>query len=222
MRRPQASSRALQAISGTSEGENNDDEDDDEETLQLKLQAIEAKLRLKKLQQARKGSAPADSGHESPKRKSTVGESSPRKRLRLDDDVQIPVSPSKERESRPQNTSPAKVLLGIDKGWTAHDVSLKRPRTGMPGPAIHSHHQRKEEPLNKGKSFSERLAENRLSEQERQAKQDRIEQARSKSSGFSSLQSGSKRQESTPARSCLLYTSPSPRDGLLSRMPSSA
>ena len=27
---------------------------------------------------------------------------------------------------------------------------------------------------------------------------------------------------SEPSRSCLLYTSPSPRDGLLSRMPSSA
>ena len=27
---------------------------------------------------------------------------------------------------------------------------------------------------------------------------------------------------STPAKNCLLYTSPSPRDGLLSRMPSSA
>ena len=29
-------------------------------------------------------------------------------------------------------------------------------------------------------------------------------------------------EDATPAETCLLYTSPSPRDGLLSRMPSSA
>ena len=31
-----------------------------------------------------------------------------------------------------------------------------------------------------------------------------------------------KRKEEAEAKACLLYTSPSPRDGLLSRMPSSA
>ena len=31
-----------------------------------------------------------------------------------------------------------------------------------------------------------------------------------------------RRNRSRPDRACLLYTSPSPRDGLLSRMPSSA
>ena len=36
------------------------------------------------------------------------------------------------------------------------------------------------------------------------------------------LLSGGQRQRIAIARACLLYTSPSPRDGLLSRMPSSA
>ena len=36
------------------------------------------------------------------------------------------------------------------------------------------------------------------------------------------LRSNLKWSDGTPIRSCLLYTSPSPRDGLLSRMPSSA
>ena len=39
-----------------------------------------------------------------------------------------------------------------------------------------------------------------------------------KESGLSSMS----RQQMAQYRSCLLYTSPSPRDGLLSRMPSSA
>ena len=36
------------------------------------------------------------------------------------------------------------------------------------------------------------------------------------------LQDAGKAKDSANKRTCLLYTSPSPRDGLLSRMPSSA
>ena len=47
-----------------------------------------------------------------------------------------------------------------------------------------------------------------------------LEQCLSEASqaGFIGIESGGK----FPKKSCLLYTSPSPRDGLLSRMPSSA
>ncbi|KKY24502.1 putative dna replication [Diplodia seriata] len=50
---PRTGSRASQLLSDGIEGADDDEDDDDEETLQLKLQAIEARIRLKKLQAAK-------------------------------------------------------------------------------------------------------------------------------------------------------------------------
>jgi len=191
------SSRALQALSGPSNLDSAEDEDEDEETLSLKLQAIEARLKLKKLQQARKDKRAADAIDRDGQ------QMSPRlKRLKVDPGVEIPVSPTKDRIAPQQNLSPAK-LLGLDRGLRAQDVSLKRARTG-PASAIavsaSSHYAaRPEEPMKKGKSFGERLADSRLNEQERQAKQERIERVRGKSSGFGNISTASGTAETMSA-----------------------
>lgn len=197
MRRATLSSNALQAMSALS-----DDEDEDEETLRLKLQAIEAKLKLKKLQQAKRDRA-GQSSQEDRKREATAIESSPRKRPRLEDSVEIPVSPAKKREEPRLPPSPAKVLLGIDKGVKAHDVSLKRPRAPVNAPigGANGYRARQEEPIWKGKSFSERLAESRTSEIEKEVKQDRIERARSNGGGFGITSNAVQERGSAPTRS---------------------
>lgn len=116
------------------------DEDDDEETLQLKLAAIEARLKLKKLQQGKKGhnaagsfeeddvsrpSSSFDSSHKGPNRLL-----SERKRkvadLDQEESVQVPASPTK-RPSPTNPISPKRVTLGIDKGVKGSDVLLRRP-----------------------------------------------------------------------------------------------
>ncbi|GAB7346529.1 hypothetical protein MBLNU457_5212t1 [Dothideomycetes sp. NU457] len=197
MRRATLSSNALQAMSAPP-----DNEDEDEETLQLKLQAIEAKLKLKKLQQARKDKL-GQTNQEDRKREASAVEDSPRKRPRLEDSVEIPVSPAKKREETRLPPSPAKVLLGIDKGLRAHDVSLKRPRAGVNAPVggANGYRARPEESIRKGKSFSERLAESRTSEIEKEAKQDRIERARSGGSGFGITSSAVQERGTAPTRS---------------------
>jgi len=179
-----------------------EDEDEDEETLRLKLQAIEAKLKLKKLQQAKKDKV-GQTTQEDRKREATAVEDSPRKRPRLEDSVEIPVSPAKKREEPRLPPSPAKVLLGIDKGLRAHDVSLKRPRAPVNAPigGVNGHRTRPEESIRKGKSFSERLAESRTSEIEKEAKQDRIERARSNGSGFGNTSSAVQERGNAPTRS---------------------
>ena len=48
------------------------------------------------------------------------------------------------------------------------------------------------------------------------------EEAQAKSMTWSSEEAADHQKKMAYARACLLYTSPSPRDGLLSRMPSSA
>ncbi|KAJ9621164.1 hypothetical protein H2203_007215 [Taxawa tesnikishii (nom. ined.)] len=184
LRKPLASSKALQALAMASDNEQDENpSDEDEETLQLKLQAIEAKLKLKKLQQAktknaRRARSPSEDVSES---------ASPRKRLKVSvfpaADVQIPVSPAKDRIKAPQqDTSPARILLGIDKGLRAQDVSLKRPR---PGPIFDRSEPKlaAAAPEPRIKSFSERIAESRTNDQAQETKEERIQKARSK--GFS-------------------------------------
>lgn len=122
-----------------------DDDDDDEETLQLKLAAIEARLKLKRLQQSRaklngEGSSagidlpPSRDGIErSPSRQNRfTGE---RKRKAADmvyhEDIQVPLSPSKKPPPANDSISPKRVVLGIDKGVRGSDVSLRRPRLGQ-------------------------------------------------------------------------------------------
>ncbi|KAF3936185.1 hypothetical protein ABW19_dt0203092 [Dactylella cylindrospora] len=102
--------------------------EEDEEALQLQLKAIEMKLKLKRLQKEKKrkaaaaeraGSAQDDRTTPPP---SFEGSTAP--------DVQIPVSPSPRKRNIPTEdappASPSRVLLGIDKGLKARDVSLKR------------------------------------------------------------------------------------------------
>lgn len=162
------------------EGGGLEDEDEDEETLRLQLQAIEAKLKLKKLQAKKRQSS---SQPQSEDASSSVA-ASPRKRVSRADllpGVQVPVSPIKDRFPAPepskQHTSPARVLLGIDKGLKARDVSLKRARNGTQLPKSGTPSSQPKQ------SFSERIAATRLSNEEQEAKQDRIRKARS--AGFS-------------------------------------
>ncbi|KAL1311284.1 hypothetical protein AAFC00_001470 [Neodothiora populina] len=191
--KPVTTSRALQALQNMSDDEDgrnraaDDDEDDndddeDEEMLRLKLQAIEAKLKLKKLQNKRKQSS-ASNDHNNDVSSSSLP-ASPRKRIKLSSldvrpGVEIPVSPVKDRMPPPdlpkQHTSPARVLLGIDKGLKAKDVSLKRARPGAHSSTSGAFTDAKPAP-----SFSERIAATRLSNEEQEAKQDRIQQARSR------------------------------------------
>ena len=112
--------------------------------MQLKLAAIEAKLKLKKLQQRKsKVSAPGldidyeDSGHDKCSRKGnfppscqdrgTNGKlpSVPPKSVM---DVQIPVSPQRNHVAAEEAHSPGRVLLGIDKGLKGKNISLRRPQ----------------------------------------------------------------------------------------------
>lgn len=132
------------------QGENVDDEvrdDDDEETLQLKLAAIEARLKLKKLQQNkprpqsstsefRPQSAESSKPHPTPKSPPTHylprnAASPARKPVPEQEDVQVLVSPSKRLERAADPASPKRRMLGIDKGVRGSDVSLKWRSSGQ-------------------------------------------------------------------------------------------
>lgn len=121
-----------------------DDGDEDEETLQLKLAAIEAKLKLKQLQQRKsKVCAPGleidykDSGQDQFPRKENFPPSCQDRgtngKLPLVPpksvvDVHIPVSPQRKRVAAEEAHSPGRVLLGIDKGLKGKNISLRRPQ----------------------------------------------------------------------------------------------
>ena len=164
-----------------------DDEDEDEETLQLKLQAIEAKLKLKALQKARKG---AEGGHGdnngTSSRPPTAASMRRVEPQRPSADVQVPHSPVRERRAPIEPRSPARVLLGIDKGLRAQDVSLKRPGAGITGGSSRTNSARSDTP--KIKSFSERIAESRNKEKEREENETKIEKRRSRGFGLHSLE----------------------------------
>ncbi|KAF2135904.1 uncharacterized protein K452DRAFT_280780 [Aplosporella prunicola CBS 121167] len=198
---PKAASRAPISLS---DDVDDNAEDEDEETLQLKLQAIEARLRLKKLQAAK-----AKQSTESPPDKSKTGgplsprarnpsHQAPSRQAESASAVQVPLSPSADRRAPQKPASPARVLLGIDKGLRAQDVSLKRPSssraTFRSGPETRhgrsnsyagaSGAQGRNSSLDKPKSFSERLAESRVKENEKEAKDERIQKARSRGFGI--------------------------------------
>ena len=121
-----------------------DDSEEDEETLQLKLAAIEAKLKLKRLQQRKnKGGAPGSDGDyedrakDQSSRKENLPPSSQNGRTcknvpsplpRSAIDVQIPVSPQRKHVLAQKAHSPGRVLLGIDKGLKGRNISLRRPQ----------------------------------------------------------------------------------------------
>ena len=141
------------------EGDDDEDNEDDEETLQLKLQAIQTRLRLKKLQAA-KAAAQAQRRNNAATasmvdlaattaRNSTAAVASSnisagvplqsklaaaRDRMEAAQNnsnaVQVPASPVRRTTTMSghgqQESSPKRVLLGIDKGLKGADVSLKR------------------------------------------------------------------------------------------------
>ncbi|EAW09605.1 Mcm10/DnaG-type zinc finger protein [Aspergillus clavatus NRRL 1] len=117
-----------------------DEEDEDEETLQLKLAAIEARLKLKQLQKSRGRSNTLESNDTSSRPASAVScysrtqehasrlKSPPPSTGRYEpEDVQVPLSPVRRAAPQADPASPRRYLLGIDKGLKGSDVSLKRP-----------------------------------------------------------------------------------------------
>jgi minichromosome maintenance protein 10 len=171
-----------------------DDLDDDEETLQLKLAAIEAKLKLKKLQQNKERGAVENGRRERMQTNlsqfSTSSTSTAKSSLRNYGDgsktVEVPVSPTKRPISQVEQRSPGRVLLGIDKGIKAHDISLRRARgvggngitgnkpsngrlaggsSAMPKSDFFQETRSQRNVDRPVKTFSERMAENRAEEQ---------------------------------------------------------
>jgi minichromosome maintenance protein 10 len=116
------------------------DSEDDEETLQLQLEEIQMRLKLKKAQ--KKKTQGSESENETkPKaqslsRASSVATNRTQSRLegirerqlqRSKSQTQIDVPASPVRRVKPiEQSSPKRVLLGIDKGMTGRDISLKR------------------------------------------------------------------------------------------------
>lgn len=198
-------------------------EEEDEETLQLKLAAIEARLKLKQLQKNR-GRADDETEVSSPRPSSARlqeppsfsrprRQSSPpakrNKTLESDDDVQVPVSPSKRPATAIEPASPRRVVLGIDKGLKGSDVSLKRPPSAAKSAASTRPTSRlagrdgagsrngdifgsrpqssatNDDDTRPKKSFSERIAESRSVEKTRQERSDRAERIHAhRSTGF--------------------------------------
>lgn len=176
------------------------DEEEDEEMLQLKLQAIEARMKLKKLQvkNKRAGGLEAQDSKSAalPRPRTDTGSIKERSKLTASSKpqppVQVPVSPVRDRRTRPEQKSPARVVLGIDKGLRASDISLKRAASTS-GKLSRYDLVRKErhvstpgflEQTPNPKSFSEQIAESRVSEREVQEKEQRIKKARSTGFGI--------------------------------------
>ncbi|EAA31137.2 hypothetical protein GE21DRAFT_8707 [Neurospora crassa] len=133
-----------------------DDDDEDEEMVQLKLQEIQARMKLKKIQNAkaqrranssmdarsnggRPESASANNNNNNNSMQPPAGLpiqsrlAAARDRMeQQSNSVQIPASPVRRgrSESAPQPPqSPTRLMLGIDKGRKAADMSLKRAPT---------------------------------------------------------------------------------------------
>lgn len=206
-KQPLSSSRALQDVIMSDD----DDCDDDEEILQLQLQAIQAKLRLKKLQKQKS----SQHTHIDDSRPSSENSDSPRKRQKthsaaFDPAVQVSVSPIKSHmppPAAPEPTSPARVRLGIDKGLKASDVSLKRARNGSTlANKTTARTTLPAEPERPKQSFSDRIAANRLSAEEQQAKHERIERNRSQGFGLAAQSTPRPSRETTQPRPQLART----------------
>ncbi len=171
-----------------------DELEDDEETLQLKLAAIEAKLKIKKLQQNREKNSLEVQGEERPQttRPQSSASSIWTAKSRHNDHglrsngVEVPVSPTRRPLPQAEQRSPGRVLLGIDKGVKAADISLRRAgstrkngtlgsnrrndgsastRTPMPGSEFFQESRRRIQAERPIKTFSERMTEHRAKEQ---------------------------------------------------------
>lgn len=223
------------------------DDDDDEETLQLKLQQIQAQLRLKKLRKdkARSQNDPHSSFSQHsdqdntkasrPGSASTARAGMRIKEIRRTDAaarppsqgsaVEVPASPVRKAQPQTEQTSPSRVLLGIDKGLRGKDISLKRapslrksqddPGGSQGAGAGYLHRSRtpgvtedKPRPL----SFNERLAAARTEEKTRE--ETRSKASRSRSSAFNVTK---QEMEDYKNAAVDMPNEPSPRDRGFSR-----
>ncbi|QUC21425.1 uncharacterized protein UV8b_05668 [Ustilaginoidea virens] len=214
---PMRSAKALAAITGSpgaglgislpeDDDDDDDDDEEDEETLQLKLQEIQAKLRLKKLQNAKareqaalqqgKGGEPVPDPAAAPgPRRRTARAQTPgadeNPQPASQGHIQVPASPVRKLQFLQQQTSPSRVVLGIDKGLRAKDVSLKRVpsqskgKTGFPSQADGYLNRSKSAPSpalssepSRPLSFNERLASARTEEAERAGRMEKLQKAR--------------------------------------------
>ncbi|KAF4471068.1 minichromosome maintenance 10 [Fusarium albosuccineum] len=185
----------------------NDDEDEDEETLELKLQEIQARLRLKKLQSAKsKKTEGVEHLHTTTSElaiSTQVRTRSTRATTPTEEDkpaisqnqVQVPASPVRRFQAPQPQTSPSRVLLGIDKGLKAKDISLKRApsyRDSQTSTEIgHTGYLRRSRTTtsvsstdSRPLSFNERLASVRTEEAARTQRQEKIQKLRSNAFGI--------------------------------------
>ena len=197
-------------------GKNGAEDDDDEEILQLKLAAIKAKLKLKRLQQKKGKSGVSNSdfvcdhhGRDENSRKENLPPPSQSRATcgkgsliqpKATTKVQIAVSPQRKNVAAEEAHSPGRVLLGIDKGLTGRNVSLRRPqraeakdedpfRNTAPFGSVQKYvglSRSSTVPTlggsNRRKSFSEKIAETRQQDKARKEKADRLH--RQRSAGF--------------------------------------
>ncbi|KAI1429891.1 hypothetical protein F5Y12DRAFT_343183 [Xylaria sp. FL1777] len=185
--------------------------DEDEETLELQLAAIQAKLKLKKLQAAKAKRAQEPDIHTTRPESRSIPDIMPSSRAQSRADgfksrpiirpqsqaaIEVPASPVRRSQTAQETTSPSRVRLGIDKGLRAKDVSLKRAPSlkktldtdkGPQGGYLRRSNTPSLSATNqptgqeRPKSFSERLAAARTDEKTRQERQERIQQVRAKS-----------------------------------------
>ena len=194
---------------------NGEDSEEDEETLQLQLEEIRARLKLKKLQKkAKQGSESENDLKTKPaslSRASSVAAGRAQSRLegirerqlqrpKSQAHIDVPVSPIRRVQPADPHRSPQRVLLGIDKGLTGRDISLKRapslrklgdadtqdrrmgPFLSRPNSQVsgrQSSQANSTQDEDRPKSFSERMAAIRSQDTERQEREKRIRKSRS-------------------------------------------
>ncbi|KAF2633788.1 TTL-domain-containing protein [Macroventuria anomochaeta] len=118
---------------------------------------------------------------------------------RPDADVQVSVSPIRARRNVEEPRSPARVLLGIDKGLKASEVSLKRPGQVRATTGLARANTTSAAGTPKIKSFSERIAESRSKEKQREENEHKHEERRTRGFGLSNI-AGLKRERPTSSR----------------------
>lgn len=142
---PNFRSKATQLLSDGLEDDEEGDTEEDEETLQLKLAAIQARLKLKQLQKNRgKNGTPNPDRHAGADAltrpasavsfSSNSQDQSFKNRASREissqehaDNVEVPLSPTRRLGPPLEPTSPGRYRLGIDKGLKGSEVSLRRP-----------------------------------------------------------------------------------------------
>jgi minichromosome maintenance protein 10 len=184
---PSPTKRRPMSRGAASNGGMVEEEEEDEETLQLKLQAIEAKLKLKALQRARKAAESTDT--RSSDTAARLPSAAPVRRVEVPRPaatVEVPHSPVRKPRALVEQRSPARVMLGIDKGLRAQDVSLKRPGAGVGGGSSRTDSAGSATP--RIKSFSERIADSRAKEKQREENEAKVERKRSRGFGLHNME----------------------------------